>query len=378
MPDKLNETDYDLVIIGAGIHGAAVACEASKDQLRVLLLEQFDKPAQGTSSKSSKLIHGGLRYLEHFEFGMVYECLSDRKRLLKKYPDIVELKKFYIPVYQSTTRSSMLIRTGLSLYALLGGLIKSSRFKRLSRWQWDTLDGLKTSELKNVFHYFDAQTDDVKLTTRLLEEATSSGASIEYESELINCDINETDVQISYQKDNALRNVTASLLINAAGPWVNHIVQRCHPAFDPVDIDLVSGTHIEIPGTLDKGIFYLEAPQDQRAVFAMPWKGHILVGTTERIYEGDPGKVEPSDDEIHYLLEVYLHYFPDARISKSDILDSWAGLRVLPKNKANPFKRSRETIFHKNNHENPRVISIYGGKLTSHYSTARKLLKLIS
>jgi len=377
MPDKLTKADYDLVIIGAGIHGAAIASEAIKDKLRVLLLEQFDRPAQGTSSKSSKLIHGGLRYLEHFELGLVYECLSDRKRLLKKYPDLVELKKFYIPVYQSTTRSSMLIRTGLSLYALLGGLIKSSRFKRLARSQWDTLDGLKTSELKNIFHYFDAQTDDAKLTTRLLEEATSSGACIEYESELINCDINETDVQISYQKGNALLKVTAGMLINAAGPWVNHIVQRCHPAFDPVEIDLVSGTHIEIPGTLDKGIFYLEAPQDQRAVFAMPWKGHILVGTTERIYEGDPAKVKPSDDEIYYLLEVYLHYFPDARISKSDILASWAGLRVLPKNKANPFKRSRETIFHKNNHDNPRVISIYGGKLTSHYSTARKLLKLI-
>lgn len=374
----MTKADYDLVIIGAGIHGAAIASEASKDRLKVLLLEQFDRPAQGTSSKSSKLIHGGLRYLEHFEFGLVYECLSDRKRLLERYPDLVELKKFYIPVYKSTTRSSMIIRTGLSLYALLGGLKKSSRFKRLGRSKWAALDGLKTSELKNVFHYFDAQTDDAKLTARLLDEATSSGARIEYESEFINCHINETDVEVCYQKDNASLKVSAGLLINAAGPWVNHVVRRCQPAFDPVEIDLVSGTHIEIPGTLDEGIFYLEAPQDQRAVFAMPWKGHILVGTTERIYEGDPAKVRPTDEEIDYLLDVYLHYFPNAGISKADILASWAGLRVLPKNKASPFKRSRETIFHKNNHENPRVYSIYGGKLTSHYSTARKLLKLLS
>jgi glycerol-3-phosphate dehydrogenase len=375
----MNQHKVDLVIVGGGIHGAAVASIASQQGLSVCLLEQFSSPAQGTSSKSSKLIHGGLRYLESFEIGLVYECLSDRKRLLEKYSELVTLQKFFIPVYSFTSRSSFIIRIGLSLYALLGGMQRSNRFKSIPRSEWQRLDGLNTESLKKVFQYYDAQTDDAKLTERLIEEARLASAEILFNSRLVDCMSQPDGVVVSYQQGEAVKQLRGRFLVNAGGPWVNHVLGHCSPNIKPLEIDLVQGTHIEISGQLKQGIYYLEAPQDRRAVFAIPWHEHIMVGTTENIYEGDPAKVTPSQNEVDYLLDVYNHYFSSTEGTKKndDVLASWAGLRVLPRTSANPFKRTRETIFHRDKNINPRVISIYGGKLTSHHSTAVKLLKLL-
>jgi glycerol-3-phosphate dehydrogenase len=272
-----------------------------------------------------------------------------------------------------------MVRTGLSLYALLGGLKRSNRFRSINRAAWEQLDHLNTRGLKHVFQYYDAQTDDAALTGRLIEEAGRRGADIRFSCELLHCDAHGNEVRVSCRQANGEIHVTGKYLINAGGPWVNHVIQRCSPGFTPMAIDLVRGTHIELPGRLQQGIYYLEAPQDRRAVFAMPWRNHIMIGTTETIYQGDPAMVSPTDKEIEYLLKVYNHYFlpPGGVLKGKDVLASWAGLRVLPKSEASPFQRPRETIFHKNSRTNPRIFSIYGGKLTSHYSTARKLLKLL-
>ncbi|NNE38369.1 MAG: glycerol-3-phosphate dehydrogenase/oxidase [Gammaproteobacteria bacterium] len=375
----MNNIKYDLIIVGAGIHGVAVAREAVREGMKVCLIEQFDKPAQGTSSKSSKLIHGGLRYLESLEINLVYECLRDRKRLLDLYPDDVKLVKFYIPVYEDSSRSALVIRAGLTLYATLGGAKSANRFRSIPRSKWSELDGLNSDGLNHVFQYHDAQTDDAKLTRIVLDEAMEKGARVMFNCELTSCYASGPGVKVDYQYNNDTLTLESKYLINAAGPWVNHVLQRCEPTVTPLDIDLVQGSHIELPGILDQGIYYLEAPQDQRAVFAMPWKGHIMVGTTEKMYRGDPAKVAPTQEEVEYLLTVYNHYFANNSNKKvsSDVIASWAGLRVLPRSDENAFNRSRETIFHKNDIDNMRIISIYGGKLTSHYSTARKLLKQI-
>jgi glycerol-3-phosphate dehydrogenase len=370
---------FDLIIIGAGINGAAIARESTLEGMDVCLIEQFDKPARGTSSKSSKLIHGGLRYLESFEINLVYECLSDRRRLLELYPELVRLENFYIPIYKNTSRASFIVRIGLLLYAILGGGMAANRFSSIPRSRWSELDGLNTRDLKHVYKYYDAQTDDAELTTVILNEAIEEGARVLFNAEFKECLVTKSGVTVTCQQGQDTVTLQAKYLVNAGGPWVNHVLQRCQPAVNHIEIDLVQGTHIELPGRLAQGIYYLEAPQDRRAVFAMPWKDHIMVGTTESLYQGDPADVAPTQAEIDYLLTVYNHYFSNhgTSVTSSDVTDSWAGLRVLPRSESSVFSRSRETIFHKDDEKHPRIFSIYGGKLTSHYSTARKLLKLL-
>lgn len=362
---------YDIVVVGAGIQGVAVADEAGRRGKRVLVLEQFDQPAQGTSSKSSKLIHGGLRYLESFQFRLVYECLSERSRLLRKYPDLVRLQKFYIPIYKDTSRSGLMIRLGLSLYAGLAGFRKDNRFRKLSRAEWGGLDGLSSEGLHAVYQYYDAQTDDALLTRRVLEE---SGADVCYQAVLESCRREDGRLLVDYSSDGQLRQVAARWLVNAAGPWVNHVADRCHPQPDKLEVDLVQGAHIELPGQLSQGCYYMEAPQDRRAVFAIPWRGHIMIGTTETIFDGNPSDCCATNQEIDYLLEVYNHYFPNRRMALDDVITSWAGLRVLPRTESSPFGRSRDTFLVPDDANDPMVYAIYGGKLTSHHATAVKLL----
>ncbi len=370
--------NYDVVIVGAGVQGAATALEAIKNNYRVLLLEQYAEPAKGTSSKSSKLIHGGLRYLESFEFGLVRECLHDQHRLLRDYSDLVSLQKFHIPIYKSTSRSRIIIRLGLTLYAFLGGLKKHNRFRKLKKSEWADLDGVKTDELLAVYQYYDAQTDDAALTRRLVEQFQQLGGDVQYNAKFSQAAMQEKLVTASYKQNDKEYTVTARMLVNAAGPWVNHVVDKCHPESQRIKVDLVQGTHIELEGSLEKGIYYLEAPQDQRAIFAMPWKGRVMFGTTEHVHEGPPEDCRPTDKEINYLLDVYNHYFTDGKVkTRDDVLEAWAGLRVLPESKNNPFKRSRETLLIPNQKEHARLISVYGGKLTSHHSMAKKLVKKI-
>ena len=168
---------YDVVVIGGGIHGAGIAQAASARGFSVMVLEQTGI-ASGTSSRSSKLIHGGLRYLESRQFSLVRECLRERTLLLELAPQLIELKPFYIPVYQDTTRRPWLLHAGLSLYAVLGGLHPATRFRRVPQNQWKNLDGLDTAHLEAVFQYNDAQTDDAALTRAVMRSAQRMGAQL--------------------------------------------------------------------------------------------------------------------------------------------------------------------------------------------------------
>ncbi|MGD8842407.1 MAG: glycerol-3-phosphate dehydrogenase/oxidase [Gammaproteobacteria bacterium] len=362
---------FDLVVIGAGIHGAAVARAATGCGRSVLVLEQCDAPACGTSSKSSKLIHGGLRYLESGQFRLVRECLAERRRLLATQADLVRLRPFLIPVYCDTRRGPWLIGAGLTLYALLGG----KGFGRVARREWGQLDGLKTRGLKSVFHYWDAQTDDRRLTVRVMEEAATNGALIYYSTRFVAADCNRGECKIRFARDAVTETVTAGALVNAAGPWVNDVLAGIRPRIDPLGVELVQGTHIILAGQLRHGIYYLEAPQDRRAVFVMPWQDKIMIGTTETPYSGPPDRVAPLEREIEYLLETWNHYF-DPALARADVIDAFAGLRVLPRGDNSPFQRSRDTVVHRAP-EAANVISIYGGKLTSHHHTATRVMRLL-
>ncbi len=167
----------------------------------------------------------------------------------------------------------------------------------------------------------------------------------------------------------------AGLLINAAGPWANHVLAHITPKVHKLEIELVQGTHIIVDGKTSHGIYYVEAPQDQRAIFVMPWQDHVMVGTTETIFTGDPSQTHPLPAEKHYLFETLCHYFPAYRTqNETDIISSFAGLRVLPKIAGSAFSRPRETIFQPDNPVDPRLVTIYGGKLTAYRATSEKLI----
>lgn len=362
--------DYDLIVIGGGIHGAGVMQAAAARGLRVMLLESRAL-ASGTSSKSSKLIHGGLRYLESGDLRLVHESLNERAILLRTAPHLVRLVPFQIPVYRDTTRPPWMIRAGLSLYAMLGNLRAAARFQSVPRVEWDRLDGLATDGLRAVFRYFDGQTDDAALTRAVVASAIEMGARLELSATLTGATREPLGYELCYEQDGEVHSTRCYTLVNAAGPWVEEVRSLVQP--EPVGraVDLVGGTHIELPGTLEHGIYYTEAPSDQRAVFHMPWKGHTLVGTTERVFGSDPRDVEPTDAEVEYLRETFARHFPTR---STEVLRSWAGLRVLPHSDGSAFGRSRETILMPDNPAIPRMIGIYGGKLTGYRATAEKVL----
>lgn len=373
--------DYDLVIVGGGIHGAGVAQAAAAAGYKALVVEK-DKLASGTSSRSSKLIHGGLRYLESGEFSLVRECLQERDRLLTLAPDLVQLKPFYVPIYKNTRRRPWQLYIGLSLYWLLSGCSYTGRFRKLPQSEWQQLDGLKTTDLECVFEYWDGQTDDATLTRAVMQSALSLGAELHMPAQFLGARLDDQGCEVEYSYNNEQINCTARVLVNAAGPWAGQVLEQISPAPHKqafCDVELVQGTHLLLPGALKKGMYYLEAPQDQRAIFIMQRGENILLGTTEKGYAGDPDNVCPSVEEVDYLLDVLRHYFPDHLATTSDkILSSYAGLRVLPGGNDSPFSRAREIILAVDRDQQPRLLTIYGGKLTSYRIDAEKVINKLA
>jgi glycerol-3-phosphate dehydrogenase len=366
--------DYDIVIIGGGIHGAGVAQAAAARGFSTLVLEQ-NTLASATSSRSSKLVHGGLRYLETAQFSLVRECLGERALLLKLAPELVKLQPFYIPVYRSSQRRPWLLRTGLAIYSILAGLGKEARFNTVPRKLWDSLDGLDLTDLETVYQYHDAQTDDAALTKAVMYSAQMLGAKLAMPALFTSAQLNENRCIVHYQVSGDDYICESGAIVNAAGPWVNNVLDKIIPAPKKLTVELVQGTHIIIAGTLSHGIYYLESPWDHRAVFAMPWKHSIMIGTTESHYEGDPAAVKPLPTEEEYLLNTFRHYFPASKsLQRQDIVASFAGLRVLPASDESPFLRSRDTTLYPDRLVRPRLINIYGGKLTTYRATAEKVI----
>lgn len=369
-------SQYDLIVIGAGIHGAGVAQAAAAANQRVLVLEQ-QHPAYGTSSRSSKLIHGGLRYLESGQLRLVHESLTERALMLKNAPELVQLKPFYIPLYQQTRRKPWQIRVGLSLYALLSGFRHGSSFGTVAYREWDQLDGLNTQGLHSVFRYHDAQTDDALLTRAVLRSAQQLGAEVLSPAKLTHAELHAAGVTATYLENGQSRTAQARVLINATGAWVNHTLNLIAPAQPARLIELVQGTHLILPGHITRGIYYVESPRDGRAIFVMPWYGQTMIGTTETRYRGDPAEVRPLQAEINYLLQTLKHYFPAYQHS-STIARSFAGLRVLPAGAGHAFHRPRETVFDVDRQQQPRLLSIFGGKLTGWRATAEKVMQYVA
>jgi glycerol-3-phosphate dehydrogenase len=363
---------YDLVVIGAGIHGAGIAQAGTASGYSVLVLEQSGV-ASATSCRSSKLIHGGLRYLESGQTKLVRESLREREILLRIAPHLVRLVPFHIPIYRHTMRRPWKIRIGLSLYAVLANLHRHARFAALPRAQWGELDGLATRNLQAVFRYQDGQTDDAALTQAVMRSAQSLGAKLVLPGEFLGAQRTANGYAVRYRTPQGEVESHCTALVNAAGPWVNTVLTRITPRVPDAAIELVQGAHIVLDGALKHGVYYAEA-EDGRAVFIMPWRSMTLVGTTEMRFRGDPAHVQPQTTEVEYLLQIFRRYFPERDVR---VRDQFAGLRVLPLADESAFHRPRETLYRTDTPQQPRLVSIYGGKLTGYRATAQKALALL-
>lgn len=372
----MTDDPVDIVVIGAGIHGAGVAQAAAAQGHSVRVLEQT-AIAGATSSRSSKLIHGGLRYLETGQFRLVRESLAERALLLRLAPELVRMIPFHVPIYRETGRRPWQLRAGLSLYALFAGA-GSGKFSTVARREWAELDGLDTRGLQQVFRYHDAQTDDRALTRAVMASAQALDAELLCPAAFLHAELVDDGCIIDYHAAGRQRQCRARVLVNAAGPWVNDVLTQVSPRPSPQSIERVQGTHLVLDGRLARGVYYMEAPQDRRAVFAIPWRDRILLGTTETRYDGDPAQVVPLAAEQRYLLECFGHYFPAWRDDpQARIVEAFAGLRVLPAGGGPAFTRSRETLLHIDRPTHPRVLTIYGGKLTTYRATAGKVLQRV-
>ncbi|GGJ00430.1 FAD-dependent oxidoreductase [Shewanella hanedai] len=364
----------DLIVIGGGINGAGIAQSASAAGYSVLLLEEGEVGEQ-TSANSSKLIHGGLRYLESGHVSLVRKSLSERRALLRLAPSLVKPVPFYIPVYDNSQRSQWMIRAGLSAYALLSELDPLGRYKSIPAAQWPNIRGLKLQGLEAVFQYWDAQTDDKALTQAVIKSAIELGANV---LEQTRCDAivhRPGYCEVSYLYQGEPTKVKASCVINATGPWVNDLIGCVTPPMAKEEIDLVQGTHLLLDITPPDGILYLESCFDQRVVFVIPWQGKTLLGTTETQLADLEGKPTPTREEIVYLLGIYQHYFTDAgeiEILESKIVETFCGVRVLPKQAGSSFDHSRE-LWLQTRDSHPRILTLYGGKLTTFRTTAKEV-----
>lgn len=375
MQVKTEDFDFDVVVLGAGIQGAGVAQAAGAKGWRVLVIEKQGEAALGTSSKSSKLIHGGLRYLETLQLKLVRECLQEKQLLCKLAPDLIKPARFIVPVYRHYQRSPFWIQLGLNLYNLLGWPEKTVR-GRYPKSAWQEHSRLRQQGLCAIFEYEDAQTDDAALTRAVLESAQRLTSKVRF-----NCGIRAVEVQADGGFHLHLQNgelIKTRALVNATGPWVNITAGLLQGAQAPtLPIELVQGSHIVLRREAPACCYYLESPADGRAMFVLPWKGVTLVGTTEVTFSGEPEDCRPTEAEVNYLLEAYNHYFPDLQANTTDILEKFAGLRVLPRAESSKNKRSRDTIF-LTEESVPGYVAVYGGKLTAWRKSAGKVIKLLT
>jgi len=383
--------EVDVLVIGGGIYGAGVTQAAAAAGHSVLLVE-LNSIASATSSNSTKLIHGGLRYLESMQLGLVYESLHERELLLQLAPDLVRREWFYIPVYQYNKRPAWLVKLGLLLYWALS--LGRSRCKSIPRKQWRRLiPGLNTDRMTALLAYEDAATDDAALTQSVATSAEQMGADILQHTAFVSAQ-REGDYWLV--KLDPEREVRAKILINAGGPWVNRIRQHISPVPPVQQVHLVQGAHLYLDRPCPAFI-YVES-EDGRVMFFRPWRQGTLAGTTETVFTGDPATVHASEDEVAAILATYNRYFPESACSESDILKRYCGIRVLPQKElpqnvmpqeelqqkqspaslANVFSASRDTQLLCDHEKNPAYIAIYGGKLTTYRKESEKVARLIS
>lgn len=375
--------DVDLLIVGGGINGVGIARDAAGRGLRVLLCEKSDL-ASATSSNSSKLIHGGLRYLENYEFRLVREALSERDVLLSNAPHIVHPLRFVLP-HNRHLRPAWMIRMGMFLYDNLAR--RSARLpasRRLALRSAAQGVPLKT-DITTGFEYSDASVDDSRLVVLNAMDARQRGATILTRTTCVGLEKKEGHWLVRLlAEDGATLTARARVLVNAAGPWVEALQRLAAPADDgkaASKLRLVKGSHFTVPRMYEGDWAYILQNPDGRIVFVIPYLDqYSLVGTTDVMFTGDPATVKISEEEIAYLCETVNEYFKTA-ISGDDITWSYSGVRPLYDDQAgNASEVTRDYVFDVNTGApgDPVLLSIFGGKITTYRRLAEHALEKLA
>ncbi|MCF6340429.1 MAG: glycerol-3-phosphate dehydrogenase/oxidase [Sulfurimonas sp.] len=360
--------NYDTIIIGAGINGCAIAKEISQTNKSVLLIDK-GSIGGGTSSKSSRLIHGGLRYLEQFNLSLVKESLHDRRYLIKNYPQLVKLVPFYIPIYKNTPRPWWIIKIGLSVYDLLSGY--EAPHKNISIEEFKNIfPNINTKELCHVFKYFDGHTNDLELTKLIATQAQDSGVEILQDSKIKTLFIDDKKIILNINSNE----INTNTLINASGAWIDEVNNHFSLPSN-YSIAKVSGIHIVLPSLVVSEHLFLQTDA-KRVFFMIPDNGKTIIGTTERVETVDIDNIKINQEEIAYLIKMSNKYLKK-HISADDIAYSYIGTRSLIHAKENPTDMSREYKLDLHNIRNSKVLHIFGGKLTTFYSLSKKVVNLL-
>ena len=363
--DALTAEDFDLLVIGGGITGAGVALDAVLRGLRVALIDKGDF-ASGTSSVSSKLVHGGLRYLEHGDFGLVYEAMRERRRLLHNAPHLVRPLRFVLPFYDGARVPSWKQRLGLLLYDLLAGPgnLHRSRAFPLPRLHHE-FPGLQTHQLRGGAEFFDAQMDDARLCVEVVRTAALNGAVV----------ANYVEV-VAFEKEAGLirgvraldrlagreLSIRARQTLNAAGPWGDAVRRLAGDAAGPA-LRPTKGVHVLAPGRGLTAAFLLLHPDDGRVFFVIPWLGKTLLGTTDTLCDEPPDAVSVAPADVDYLLRGLNHYFQPS-LSPTDLLGSFVGVRPLIRaRQGEPSALSREFTV---SASLSGLLTVSGGKYTTY------------
>ena len=371
-----DKSRFDVVIIGGGINGAGIARDAAMRGLKVLLIEKGDLGC-GTTTASTRLIHGGLRYLEHFEFGLVHESLREREILLRIASHLVKALPITIPIYKEGKRGRLTIRAGMVLYDLLswGKSLPNhrmlSRSESLERWPGLNPDGLVGSAL-----YYDAQVEfPERLVAANVRSAKEFSAQVLTHTRVTSLAVEDGKVSgVGFNGEF----VDAGIVINAAGPWIDLVLERA-PVESPKLIGGTKGSHLVVspfPSAPSNAI-YLEARSDGRPIFIIPWNKLYLIGTTDVRFEGNPDDVRCEQWEVDYLLAESNLALPGAGLTRESILYTYSGVRPLPVTGENNEESITRKHFIREHPRLPNLLSIVGGKLTTYRSLSEECVDLI-
>jgi len=362
---------YDIAVIGGGINGVGIAADASGRGLSVFLCEKDDL-ASHTSSASSKLIHGGLRYLEHYEFRLVREALAEREVLLAKAPHIVKPMRFVLP-HRPHLRPAWMIRAGLFLYDHLGKREKLPASRSLRFGQ----DGPLKANITRGFEYSDCWVDDARLVVLNAMAAREKGAHIHTQTRCLSARRNKGLWELQMERtDGSLFSIRAKALVNAAGPWVARFIREDLKLESAYGIRLIQGSHLIVPKLYEGENAFILQNEDQRIVFTIPYMERFtIIGTTDREYTGDPSKVTITEGETDYLLKVVNEHFKK-QLGRTDVLHTYSGVRPLCNDESdNPSAITRDyTLSLSGDAEHAPILSVFGGKLTTYRKLAESAM----
>ncbi len=378
MWEKVSE-DVDLIVIGGGITGAGIVRDAARRGLRVALFEQNDI-AYGTSSRSSKLIHGGLRYLAEYEFSLVFESVSERRVVLDLAPHLVNPLAFLFPVYQGSQKSLRMIDAGMWLYDGLSLFRSPKRHRTLKPSEVAEEEPmLKQEGLQGAPLYYDCSTDDSRLTLETIIDATQNGAVVVNWARVDALTKDErgrvSGVVVRNVRDGSLREVKAHTVINATGPWTDEVLAMSGPRTGKL-LRPTKGIHVVVEREKlpVQHAVVLSHPTDDRVLFALPWGERTYLGTTDTDYEGAPGEERATLEDVDYLIAASNHHFPNNHIGRDDVISTWAGLRPLiaPEPEVGEISESRVSREHQILIGEDGLITIAGGKLTTYRKMAKE------